>query len=185
MSPVRRSKQNLRDEVRYLRQRLRSTDCVLAAIVRTDLCNEVLSRLRGGQPVEDIAEWLNQNSWSDRVALPTFAQYTYSYNGTEANFISAADNSEVGQRNLTTLSPGFDGVSLVSQQPGLQYHIRQRSPQDDTAESQSVLTTSGFLDPMSWAADMDGSLQCRVGCWMESLCTDQLSENMSNWPEFE
>ena len=55
----------MRSEVLYLRRRLRCVDCVLVALAHTDLCNEVLSRLRGGQSVESIAAWLNQNPLQD------------------------------------------------------------------------------------------------------------------------
>ncbi|KAM0609252.1 hypothetical protein ACHAP1_002345 [Verticillium nonalfalfae] len=61
--PVRQSKENLRTEIEQLRYRQRSSDQVFAALVRPDAWEEVLKRLRSGQSVEAISDWLG-------VALP-------------------------------------------------------------------------------------------------------------------
>lgn len=55
---MRQSKENLRTEIESLRTRQRSSDQVLSALVKTDLWEEVLGRLRGGQSVENISDWL-------------------------------------------------------------------------------------------------------------------------------
>lgn len=56
---MRQSKDNLRREIETLKRQQRSSDKVLSALVRSDLWEEVLSRLRSGQPIEAVSEWLS------------------------------------------------------------------------------------------------------------------------------
>ena len=57
-TPVRQSKENLRTELYSLRHRQRSSDQVVAALVKSETWEEVLTRLRKGQTVENISDWL-------------------------------------------------------------------------------------------------------------------------------
>ncbi|KAK2073408.1 hypothetical protein P8C59_007695 [Phyllachora maydis] len=56
--PVRQSKEHLRHEIDQLRRRQRTADQVLAALRSSDLADKVLRRLRAGQHVDAIADWL-------------------------------------------------------------------------------------------------------------------------------
>ncbi|KAB5581225.1 hypothetical protein GE09DRAFT_935612, partial [Coniochaeta sp. 2T2.1] len=57
--PVRQSKEHLRKEIQRLQHEQRSSDRVFAALASSDLSGDVLARLRSGQPVESISEWLS------------------------------------------------------------------------------------------------------------------------------
>ncbi|EXA30612.1 hypothetical protein FOVG_18032 [Fusarium oxysporum f. sp. pisi HDV247] len=70
---VRRSKEDLRTEIESLRQKQRSGDQVFAALVRPELWEEVLTRLRGGQPIKNISEWLGSLSRSSGGGLSSFS----------------------------------------------------------------------------------------------------------------
>lgn len=56
---MRQSKENLRTEIDILRKEKRQSDSILSALHRSDIAQEVISRLRTGHKVEDIADWLH------------------------------------------------------------------------------------------------------------------------------
>ncbi len=58
-TPVRQSKANLRTELEQLRRQQRSSDSVFAALIRSEFWEGVLQRLRRGDNVESISDWLD------------------------------------------------------------------------------------------------------------------------------
>lgn len=64
------SRKTLRIEIEKLRQRQRSSDVVFAAFLSPDLWEEVLRKLRSGQPIESISEWLNGTKPSGTIIPP-------------------------------------------------------------------------------------------------------------------
>ena len=166
--PVRQSKENLRSEIENLRNRQRSTDQVFAALVRPELWEEVLTRLRGGQSIEIISEWLGGTLPSGGGALPNF-QRTEGPNLTHlASFASGS------------LGPmGSMGMS-VPQQPPMRAELGHTSPWHFSGHSQAGSTRSNsHPDVMSWTTDIRGPPQTRVGSWAESLRPEHMSEHMS------
>ncbi|KAK4074661.1 transcriptional regulator family: Fungal Specific TF [Purpureocillium lilacinum] len=57
---VRRSKEDLREELDTLRQRQRSADSVISGLLMPNFWGEILDRLRNEQPISQISEWLHQ-----------------------------------------------------------------------------------------------------------------------------
>ncbi|UKZ74429.1 hypothetical protein TrVFT333_002097 [Trichoderma virens FT-333] len=74
--PVRQSKETLRTEIETLRLRQRSSDQVFGALIQPHLWEEVLARLRGGQSVDGIADWLgNVNSVTGPATTSIYTQH--------------------------------------------------------------------------------------------------------------
>lgn len=71
--PIRESKEHLRNEIERLRQRQRSTEQLLAGLIRPDLRAELLARLDGEQPVEGIYNWLENAIRQRDGAFPLIA----------------------------------------------------------------------------------------------------------------
>src|SRR5512142_324310 len=96
--PVRQSKEHLRTEIEQLRRHQRSSDSVFAALVRGELWDEILQRLRAGEPVESISDWIGAKMQAGGGPLPAFGR------------------SVSGGGNLTALA-GFSGASANSYTP--------------------------------------------------------------------
>lgn len=71
---MRQSKENLRSEIDHLRRQQRSNESVIAALSRNDQWEEVLRRLRGGQTVEVVSDWLSGILSTDPSTMPTFGR---------------------------------------------------------------------------------------------------------------
>ncbi|KUI54136.1 Conidial development protein fluffy [Cytospora mali] len=167
--PVRQSKETLRSELEQLRRQQRSSESVLGALARNEQWEEVLRRLRSGQSIESISEWLNgQLSSAAAGTMPSFAR------------------PPPVRGNLTPLAT-FNGASTHSYTPGLGAGGATVSPtstvhplsarQDvgptspwgtqfsTTAGSQALSTGStSHRGSLSWTS---GPPQTRVGSWVE------------------
>lgn len=169
---MRQSKENLRGEIENLRQRQRSSDQVLAALVRPELWEEVLKRLRGGQSIEIISEWLGSSLPSGGGGPPSFQRPDALPNLTHlANFATSNISS------MASLSMG------VPQQPGMRNEIGHTSPWHFSGQSQAGSTRSNsHPDAMSWTTDIRGGPpQSRSGSWSESLQPDHMSETLPRY----
>ena len=85
---VRQSKEHLREEIELLNRQKRNRDEVLAALARSDrpdLREEVLARLRGGQSVDAISEWLAAAQPPTTFYRPSIAD-TRSSSGSGASY---------------------------------------------------------------------------------------------------
>ncbi|KAM0351473.1 hypothetical protein ACHAP4_009615 [Fusarium culmorum] len=166
--PVRQSKENLRTEIETLRQKQRSSDQIFAALVRPELWEGVLTRLRGGQPIESISEWIASVPPSGGGPLP--------------NFPDRPEGPTMG------LGPGFPGGGLgtlaamslgVNQGPPQQPPIRemgQQSPWHSSFRSQTGSTrSSSYPDVMNWTP------QNRVGSWAEGMHPEQMTDGLPRY----
>ncbi|KAG9500458.1 hypothetical protein J7337_008937 [Fusarium musae] len=172
--PVRQSKENLRTEIETLRQKQRSSDQVFAALVRPELWEEVLTRLRGGQPIETISEWLASAPRPGERSIPSFP--------------SRSEGPTMGP------TPGFPGGSLgtlaaislganhqQSQQSSMRPEMGQHSPWQSSFSQTGSTRSNSHPDVMNWQTDMRGPPQNRVGSWAEGMNPDQISDGLPRY----
>ncbi|PSR84446.1 fungal-specific transcription factor domain-domain-containing protein [Coniella lustricola] len=95
--PVRQSKETLRTEIEQLRRQQRSNESVLAALARNDQWEEVVRRLRAGQSVEIVSEWLHGHKPAGSASMPNFNNRP----ARGANFTPIAAFSGVGANSFT------------------------------------------------------------------------------------
>ncbi|KAH8884399.1 hypothetical protein GQ53DRAFT_399706 [Thozetella sp. PMI_491] len=177
--PVRQSKDTLRHEIELLRRQQRSNEQVFSALVRPDVWEEVLTRLRGGQSIETISDWLGGTLPSGGGAMPNLAGRSHGPGG--ANIPPVSGFAGGGQASYSGMAPGLSAaVSPVSSQhPGVKYETDQPSPWGGqfSSQSQTVSTRSdSHPDIMNWSSDtIRGPSQSRVGSWV-SETADSSSE---------
>ncbi|RBR23720.1 uncharacterized protein FIESC28_03516 [Fusarium coffeatum] len=166
--PVRQSKENLRTEIETLRQKQRSSDQVFAALVRPELWEEVLTRLRGGQPIENISEWLASVPPSGGGRMPSFPPRS------EGPTMGPAPGFPGG--GLGTLAAMSLGVNQVPPQQPPMREMGQHSPWHSSFHSQTGSTRSNsHPDVMNWTP------QNRVGSWAEGMHPEQMSDGMPRY----
>lgn len=127
---MRQSKENLRNEIEYLRRQQASNESVISALSQNVQWEEVLRRLRSGQSVEAISEWLGTQMSSGAGAMPSFGQPSGSGS------------------NLTGLA-NFAGASASSYTPGLA----------NMALSAATVSPTSTVHPLSARHDVDTSSQ--------------------------
>lgn len=186
--PVRQSKEHLRNEIENLRLRQRSSDQVFAALIRPQLWEEVLARLRGGQTVESISEWLTSLPPSGPTASSAYAHTGPSLGtgggaggGHDISSMQPFGDASGAPIPPITLTVGARGGSL--QMPGLSNEMggAPASPWHFSPQSQGGSTRSGsHPDLMNWATDA-GPPQTRVGSWAESMQTDHLPDGIQRF----
>ncbi|KAM0251931.1 hypothetical protein ACHAQJ_007946 [Trichoderma viride] len=154
---VRQSKDSLRREIQNLRSRQRSSDQVLAALVRTDLREEVLRKLGRGQSVQNVSDWLG-------TAL--------SSGDTGTSFWSGSDPGS--SRNLDQVPLAVDTV--VAQQPSTRGDVQKSNSLWAMSQAGSTRSNS-YPAVMDWTLDMSGPLQTRVASWAESTPPNHISDS--------
>ncbi|KAL7930428.1 fungal-specific transcription factor domain-containing protein [Trichoderma chlorosporum] len=170
--PVRQSKETLRTEIEALRLRQRSSDQVFGALIQPHLWEEVLARLRGGQSVDSISEWLrgvNVNvNVSGAATSSMFAQHADPTMMDHDLTMAAFDGSGAPIPTMTlTMDPG--SIPMEMGGPASPWHF--------SSQSQGGSTRSGsHPDLMNWTAEMSVPQQSRVGSWTESMHTDHLAD---------
>ncbi|RGP61516.1 nitrate assimilation regulatory nira [Fusarium longipes] len=163
-----KSKENLRTEIETLRQKQRSSDQVFAALVRPELWEEVLTRLRGGQPVENISEWLASVPPSGGGPMPSFS------NRPEGPTMGPAPGFPGG--GLGTLAAMSLGVNQVPPQQPPMRDMGQHSPWHSSFHSQAGSTRSNsHPDVMNWTP------QNRVGSWAEGMHPEHMSDGLPRY----
>ncbi|KAH6854773.1 fungal-specific transcription factor domain-containing protein [Chaetomium sp. MPI-CAGE-AT-0009] len=165
--PVRQSKENLRHEIEQLRRQQRNNEQVIAGLVRPDLWEEVLARLRSGQSVESISDWLGGALPSGGGALPSISRLL--------NQGSAAPPGNSGSGSYAPPPPGPSARSPVTgQQPrGIRHDADHTSPWGGYFSSGSNPTPSGsHPDTANWNPENVRTAQSRVGTWVESQVDD-------------
>ncbi|KAL7621702.1 hypothetical protein AAE478_009029 [Parahypoxylon ruwenzoriense] len=151
--PVRQSKENLRHEIEALRRQQRQSNSVFSALVRPELVEEVLKRLRQGQSVEGISEWLGGGGGSTfppaGAALPSFARVGESRTGATLPPLSTYGGTLAGAGGYTIgMSPA------TTQQHGLPQEFDSNSPWNFSSHSQTVSTRSdSHPDIMQWTSE--------------------------------
>ncbi|PKS12392.1 hypothetical protein jhhlp_000596 [Lomentospora prolificans] len=188
--PVRQSKENLRAEIEQLRSRQRSSDQVISALLRPELWQEVLNRLRGGQSIEAVSDWLGGTLPSGGGAVPSFARPLESVSSGRLAGTSSLGFSSSGPTSMSALSLGTNaGHSPITRQvqtgsthpplsasahlPGLrasEIDQNQNSPWNFSTHSQSGVSTTSesHAGLMNWTPDVSQP-SSRVGSWVEGM----------------
>lgn len=168
----------MREELELLNRQKRNRDQVLAALALPDhptLREDVLARLRNGESVDSISEWLvgalpSAESGAMRpsgISRPTNPPSTHPDSGSHIGSSASASGGSYG---------GFVSgqSSVVSPVSGRPPHLQQpgpgsRSPWSGQFSSHSVSASSGsgmHPDVMNWHAG--GSDRQRIGVWLEN-----------------
>ncbi|KAK4156801.1 fungal-specific transcription factor domain-containing protein [Chaetomidium leptoderma] len=172
--PVRQSKENLRHEIERLRRQQRKNEQVIAALGRPDVWEEVLSRLRRGQSVESISEWLGGTLPPGGGALPSINHLL-----NQASVALPPAVSRYAPAAPTSYSPTPPGPSTLSpvsaqQPPGIRHEADQQSPWGGGhfATQSHTTPTASHPDTMTWNPDVIKNSQSRVGSWVQSQVDD-------------
>jgi hypothetical protein len=178
--PVRQSKENLRAEIEQLRRQKRKSDSVLAALVRPELWEDVLTRLRNGEPVERISEWLGDGGPGGGAGaaaaagggpLPTFGRPV----GSGGNMTAVASFAGASANSFTPLAPSLTVSPVSGQTHGLRQDVDQNSPWGGHFSSHSQTSRSNsHPDAISWVTGAPN--QAQVGSWVEGVGQAQSSE---------
>ncbi|KKP01767.1 hypothetical protein THAR02_06146 [Trichoderma harzianum] len=171
--PVRQSKETLRTEIESLRLRQRSSDQVIGALIQPHLWEEVLARLRGGQSVDSISEWLGSVNVTEAAPSSIYAQHAdptmMDHNLAMAAY--GASGAPIPSMSLT-MDPG--SIPMEMGGPASPWHF--------SSQSQGGSTRSGsHPDLMNWTSEMSVAPQSRVGSWAESMHTDHLTDGMHRY----
>lgn len=184
---MRQSKENLRKEIEQLRRQQRSTESVISALARNDHWEEVVRRLRSGQAVEAVSDWLagqqqHQHQQqgqqpSGPTVMPTFGRPA----GIGGNFTPMAAFAGVSAHSFTPYSAGL-GAGAPSTSKNLSpistAHPQSAAPRQDMDPASPWASHSHF-SPASRAqsgrsnshpdVNLWGSAapQTRVGRWVE------------------
>ncbi|KAF4508938.1 hypothetical protein G6O67_005257 [Ophiocordyceps sinensis] len=193
--PVRQSKENLRSEIENLRQHQRSSDVVFAALLRPDLWEEVLRRLRGGQPIDNISEWLNDTTPAGTV-LPPLTSIVDGDFGAASAVRAVTAISSASPSTAMAVTAAFGGSStgpmaglgvetlspLIAHPPGMMNELGRGSPWHFSSHSQArSIGSDSHADALSWQADLRGLPHSRVGSWTESMHHDQTTDGMPRY----
>ncbi|KAK0733783.1 fungal-specific transcription factor domain-containing protein [Lasiosphaeria miniovina] len=176
--PVRQSKETLRHEIDQLRRQQRSSEQVLSALARPDPREEVLTRLRNGQTVEVISEWLRADLASGTGSHPP------GHGGgapTIARFTSAGAR---GTSSYPVIAPGISkAMSPVSSQhphSSMRLEAEQQSPWGGHFSSHSTTRSDSQAETMNWSSEtVRGLPQSMVGSWLESQGQGSTSDPLS------
>ncbi|TDZ75017.1 Conidial development protein fluffy [Colletotrichum trifolii] len=176
--PVRQSKEHLRTEIEQLRQRQRSSDQVIAALVRSDMWEDVLQRLRNGQSLESVSEWLGGTLPSGGGARASFSRPSEAAG--DANIASGARHGFPGSTPAPIKTRNLGGPSSVTMSPltgqsGLRQDIDPNSPWHLSSHSQSTRSNS-HPDLMNWSADTNKAPQGVMDTWADNTSNTEVSE---------
>lgn len=119
--PVRQSKENLRNEIDQLRRHQRSSESILTALARNEQWEEILRRLRSGQNIEAISDWLggvgsqllsgpSGPGPSGTSTLPTFGRPA----GIGGNLTPLATFAGASTNSYTPYAPGVSSMAVGS-----------------------------------------------------------------------
>ena len=170
---MRQSKENLRTEIDQLRRHQRSSDSVFAALVRGELWDEILQRLRGGEPVEIISDWIGTKIQAGGGAVPAFGRSV----GGGGNLTAIGGFSGAGGASYTPMTAArMGGVSPVpAQTQGLRQDVEQNSPWGGHVSGHSrahSTRSNSHPDAMSWTS---GAPHSRIGSWVKNITQDPQS----------
>ncbi|KAK8068622.1 nitrogen assimilation transcription factor nirA [Apiospora saccharicola] len=186
--PVRQSKENLRSEIDQLRRQQRQHDSVFSALVRPELWEEVLTRMRGGQSVESISEWLGSgggNAMSQQQSnnfgqslLPPPQQHPPPKQGGSDHRLTLPPLAGMGGYGAPGPGPGsfapMSNAGGANQNQQAKQEYDHNSPWAFSSQDQSHSTRSNsHPDVMQWTADM--APHTRVGSWLQTQTQQQQS----------
>ncbi|KAF5490009.1 Nitrogen assimilation transcription factor nit-4 [Colletotrichum siamense] len=176
--PVRQSKEHLRTEIEQLRQRQRSSDQVIAALVRSDMWEDVLQRLRNGQSLESVSEWLGGTLPSGGGPRPSFSRPAEPSSEASGSLNTRSGYPGSGPAPIRTRNLGGTGSVTMSPntgQSGLRQDLDPNSPWHLSSHSQSTRSNS-HPDLMNWSADTNRLPQGPIDSWPESASNTEASE---------
>ncbi|KAI3400743.1 hypothetical protein diail_1952 [Diaporthe ilicicola] len=182
--PVRQSKETLRNEIEQLRRQLVSNESVIGAISQhNEHWEEVLRRLRSGQAVEAISDWLASQLPSGPVVMPSFDRSsgmsanltplatfaganTASYTSTLANAAVSASTA-LGIMSIREASCGRDSESWyyagqsirLAVEMGL-HRVRDDSGSSDEVAVQAATFWGAFALDHAWSLATGTLPQC-------------------------
>lgn len=165
---MRQSKENLRNEIEQLRRQQASNESVINALSSNAHWDEVLRRLRSGQSVESIADWLGGQLSSAPGAMPSFGPGP----GTGPNLTSLAN---FGGASAASYTPGLANPAATAATPSPTSTVHPSSSRQEmdpntqwnhhSGASQAHSSRSNsHADSMSWGRS--GPPQTRVGSWV-------------------
>ncbi|ORY55713.1 fungal-specific transcription factor domain-containing protein [Pseudomassariella vexata] len=169
--PVRQSKEHLRHEIETLRRQQRQSDHVLSALVQTQLSEDILGRLRDGQTVDSISDWLGSNLPAGGTTSSILAQPTSATSTTLSPTL--AFGAGLGPGGYAPMgSMGHPAQTQhQQQQPQGGGGVDQNSPWNFSTQSHTVSTRSeSHPDAMQWISDVPP--QSRVGTWIQDQSTE-------------
>lgn len=131
---MRQSKMNLRNTIEQLRHQQASSELIINTLCHGKQWKEVLSRLRKGQSVEDIANWLgNQHSLGDG-AIPSPSHFP-STDSKLSNFTNLENVAGVGD-SLYTSEISEESASATSTVSSMSSDYLSVSRYDEDTNSQ-------------------------------------------------
>lgn len=167
--PVRQSKENLRHEIESLRRQQRQNDSVISALVRPELVEEVLQRLRQGHSVGGISEWLGNAPAFPAAgpSLPSFTRPNEPRSGpTLPPLTSYGGLAGTGGYNAMGMSPVTGAQAQAQAHGNLNQEFDSNSPWNFSSQSQTVSTRSdSHPDVMQWTSEAPP--RSRVGMWLQ------------------
>ncbi|KAK8109418.1 Fungal specific transcription factor [Apiospora kogelbergensis] len=166
--PVRQSKENLRTEIDQLRRQQRQHDSVFSALVRPELWEEVLTRMRSGQTIENISEWLSSGGANSMpqsnfgFSLPPPQQPKQQPSGG----VTLPPLAGIGYGPGLGAGGGYGPLATAGANHAKQEYDHN-SPWAISSQDQSHSTRSNsHPDVMQWTADM--APNTRVGSWLQT-----------------
>jgi hypothetical protein len=176
--PVRRSKGTLRTELESLRHGVRSREQIFAALMHSDLREDILSRLGGGYPIEAITNWLEGASSTHDVTRSTLTQHT------EA--MVSSQNTAPTSRMIATEGKGAGNTSpLAAQQLSSWNDLSENSPWQLLPHNQVSHMKSGnpSSEAMGWMAKVHDPSQSQSSSRARSLRLANIEQDMSGLNE--
>lgn len=184
---MRQSKENLRTEIESLRSRQRSSDSVLAALVRPELWEDVLDRLRRGQTVENISEWLDGSLPSGGGIMPNLPQQGNPNINAGPNTTSATHfgrpSEGMAAMSLSALTD-LAGPPGGQPSPTMRGNLGQSSPWFNT-RGVSDSSRGSHPEMMNWQPDLSGPPQSRVGFWGDNIDQEDMAGTMPRFQGLE
>lgn len=147
----------------------------MAALIRPDLWEEVLARLRGGHSVDSISDWLGAAMPSGAGALPSISRLLSQGPTAPPADISGYGPAPSGGNYAPPIDPGLGALSPVSgqKQHSIRHDADAHSPWGGHFSTQSQPTPGGSVpDTLAWNTEAIRGAQSRVGSWVESLADD-------------
>lgn len=177
--PVRQSKENLRSEIEQLRKQQRQSESVMSALQGSGQWEEVIQRLRSGQSVEAISDWLGGNL-SNSSGDNTLQGFTRppgpprtGHKGSGLTLPPLSGITDFTFNTPTTLPGGYGTLSMGHHQHQNQkQEFDHQSPWAFSSHSQTQSTRSNsHPDLMQWTSD--SAPTNRVGSWVQDQASTE------------
>ncbi|KEY66236.1 hypothetical protein S7711_09262 [Stachybotrys chartarum IBT 7711] len=177
--PVRHSKESLRTELEGLRHGVHSREQIFAALIHSDLREDILSRLQSGYPIEAITNWLEGALSSYDISRPTLSQHT--------------GISIPAQLDITPIlrRVAAEGNQVKSSSPLAAHQLRPWNDVSESSPGQSspynqinhMQSSNSSSVTMNWMAKVHGRGQSRASSWTVYIKQDmsKLNELMTEF----